>query len=83
MMVGHVSPEAGVGGPLALVKDGDRILIDAPRGLLALEISSSELQKRKARQPKQSLSGVLEKYAAQVGSAYWGAVTHSGPAGKR
>ena len=79
MMVGYVSPEAGVGGPLGLVKDGDRIVIDAPRGLLALEVSTSELRKRKARQPKQYLSGVLEKYAAQVGSAFHGAVTHSGP----
>jgi dihydroxy-acid dehydratase len=77
--VGYVSPEAGVGGPLGLVRDGDRIVIDATRGLLSLEVSSSELRRRKARQPKQSLSGVLEKYAAQVGSAFRGAVTHSGP----
>ena len=79
MMVGYVSPEAVVGGPLGLVKDGDRIVIDATKGLLSLEVPSSELRKRKSRQPKQSLSGVLEKYAAQVGSAFRGAVTHSGP----
>lgn len=79
MMVGYVSPEAGTGGPLALVRNGDRIVIDASRGLLALEVSSSELRKRKARRPGQNLSGVLEKYAAQVGSAFRGAVTHSGP----
>ncbi len=79
MMVGYVSPEAGVGGPLGLVMNGDRIVIDAKKGLLSLEVSFSELRKRKARQPRQSLSGVLEKYAAQVGSAFRGAVTHSGP----
>jgi dihydroxy-acid dehydratase len=79
MMVGYVSPEAAVGGMLGLVNDGDRIVIDAARGLLALDVSASELRKRKARQPRQSLSGVLEKYAAQVGSAFRGAVTHSGP----
>jgi dihydroxy-acid dehydratase len=79
MMVGYVSPEAGVGGPLALVKDGDRIVIDAVKGLLSVELSPAELKKRSFKKPKQSLSGVLEKYAAQVGSAFRGAVTHSGP----
>jgi dihydroxy-acid dehydratase len=79
MMVGYVSPEAGVGGPLALVRNGDRIVIDAGRGILSLLVPSSELKKRKPQIPKQSLSGVLEKYAAQVGSAFRGAVTHSGP----
>ena len=79
MMVGYVSPEAGVGGPLGLVKDGDRIIIDATKGLLSLDVSSSVLRKRSFKKPKQSLSGVLEKYAAQVGSAFNGAVTHSGP----
>jgi dihydroxy-acid dehydratase len=80
MMVGYVSPEAGVGGPLGLVKNGDRIEIDAVKGTLHLLVSRSELKERKARMPKQNLSGVLEKYAAQVGSAFRGAVTHSGPA---
>ena len=82
MMVGYVSPEAGSGGPLGLVRNGDRVVIDATKGLLSLDVTGSELKKRKARAPKQSLSGVLEKYAAQVGSAFRGAVTHSGP-GKR
>ena len=83
MMVGYVSPEAGVGGPLALVKNGDRILIDATRGVLELLVSVNELKKRKVKAPRQNLSGALEKYAAQVGSAFRGAVTHSGPnAGK-
>ena len=79
MMVGYVSPEAGVGGPLALVKEGDRIVIDAAKGLLSLDVPPGELKKRSAKKPKQSLSGVLEKYAAHVGSAFRGAVTHSGP----
>jgi len=79
MMVGYLSPEAATGGPLALVKDGDRILIDAAKGVLSLFVSVNELKKRKAKIPKQNLSGVLEKYAAQVGSAFRGAVTHSGP----
>jgi dihydroxy-acid dehydratase len=83
MMVGYVSPEAAVGGPLALVRNGDTIRIDAARGLLSLEISNAEmLKRRKTWQPprRAKLSGVLEKYAAQVGSAHLGAVTHSGPA---
>jgi dihydroxy-acid dehydratase len=79
MMVGYVSPEAGSGGPLGLVKNGDRIVIDAVRGLLSVDLSPREMKKRSFNKPTQSLSGVLEKYAAQVGSAYFGAVTHSGP----
>jgi dihydroxy-acid dehydratase len=78
MMVGYLSPEAAAGGPLALVRNGDRIVIDAAKGLLSLEVTASELRKRTSRKPKQNLSGVLEKYAAQVGSAFRGAVTHSG-----
>jgi dihydroxy-acid dehydratase len=79
MMVGYVSPEAAAGGALALVKNGDRIRIDAERGVLQLDLSAGELKARKAKEPKRvRLSGVLEKYAAQVGSAYRGAVTHSG-----
>jgi len=78
MMVGYVSPEAGVGGPLALVKDGDRIVIDAVKGELNLVLSSKELNTRTLKAPKRRLSGALEKYAAQVGSAFRGAVTHRG-----
>jgi dihydroxy-acid dehydratase len=74
MMVGYVSPEAGVGGPLGRVRNGDRIEIDAVKGVLNV----SGLKTAKAKMPKQDLSGVLEKYAAQVGSAFRGAVTHSG-----
>jgi dihydroxy-acid dehydratase len=79
MMVGHVSPEAAAGGPLGLVRNGDRIRIDAAAGTLDLLVGRSEFKKRTAKFPKRPvLSGVLEKYAAQVGSAHLGAVTHSG-----
>ena len=77
MMIGYVSPEAAAGGPLALVKNGDRIRIDAAAGTLTLDISRSEMKQRTAKAPKRApVSGVLEKYAALVGSAYGGAVTH-------
>ncbi len=79
MMVGYLSPEAGAGGPLGLVRNGDRIVIDAVAGTLNLLLSSKDLKSRKARMQRRNLSGVLEKYAAQVGSAFRGAVTHSGP----
>jgi dihydroxy-acid dehydratase len=82
MMVGHVSPEAGAGGPLALVRNGDGIAIDAVSGRLTLKISEAEILKRKKTwksPPRSPPSGVLQKYAALVGSAHLGAVTHSGP----
>ncbi len=81
MMIGYVSPEAGVGGPLALVKDGDTIVIDGKGGKLTLNVSDAELAKRRKawKLPKRErLSGALEKYAALVGPANLGAVTHSG-----
>jgi dihydroxy-acid dehydratase len=82
-MIGYASPEAAAGGALALVRDGDVIRIDAARGTLDLVLSRTELQKRKARAPKRApVSGVLEKYAALVGSAHLGAVTHGGPNSK-
>jgi dihydroxy-acid dehydratase len=79
MMIGYVSPEAATGGPLALVKNGDVIAIDAAAGRINLKISAAELQKRrKAWKPKRAAHnhGVLEKYAKLVGSAHLGAVTH-------
>ncbi|MBV9189681.1 MAG: dihydroxy-acid dehydratase, partial [Betaproteobacteria bacterium] len=82
MMVGYLSPEAAAGGPIALVKTGDRIRIDAERATLTLDVSKAELKRRAAKAPKRDVSGVLEKYAAQVGSAYRGAVTH-GAASRR
>jgi dihydroxy-acid dehydratase len=82
MMVGYVSPEAAAGGALALVRNGDRIRIDAENGVLELKVARREIARRKARPPRRAaLSGVLEKYAALVGSAYRGATTHRG--GKR
>jgi len=76
MMIGHVSPEAAAGGPIALVRNGDCIRIDAKAGTLSLQVPVSELRKRKARQPKRApVTGVLAKYAEQVGSAHLGAVT--------
>ena len=73
MMIGHVSPEAAAGGPLALLKDGDPVRIDAVRGVLETKAS---LKGRKPRPPKREVTGVLEKYAALVGPANFGAVTH-------
>jgi dihydroxy-acid dehydratase len=84
MMVGYICPEAADGGAIALVRDGDRITIDARRGKAALHVSKAELAARRRawRVPRRAaLSGVLEKYAHLVGPANRGAVTHSG--GKR
>jgi len=75
MMVGYVSPEAAVGGPLSFVRNGDRIVIDAVKGLLSVRLSSRKTKPFKAKNP----SGALEKYANLVGSAFHGAVTHGGP----
>lgn len=79
--IGHVTPEAQVGGPIALVRDGDRIRIDAAAGTVDLLVSDQELQKRKAEwvPPVNNYqSGALWKYAQAVGSADKGAVTHPG-----
>jgi len=76
MMVGYVSPEAAAGGPIARVRSGDRIRIDAARGRLDLLVSAAELKARKPKIPRRKVSGALEKYAALVGSAFRGAVTH-------
>jgi dihydroxy-acid dehydratase len=77
-VVGHISPEAYVGGPLALVKNGDLIIIDAVKRTLSVKVSATELKKRRAawKQPKPRYrSGVLAKFAHQVCSASDGAVT--------
>jgi dihydroxy-acid dehydratase len=80
MVVGHVSPEAAVGGPIALVEEGDSITIDAAQGLLQLNVSQAELARRheawRSPTPKYT-AGVLAKYAALVSSASVGAVTDS------
>ena len=78
MVVGHVSPEAAVGGPIGLVHEGDIITIDAPARLLQLEVDDAEMARRrsgwKAPGPRY-LRGVLAKYAKLVSSASRGAVT--------
>jgi dihydroxy-acid dehydratase len=79
--VGHVGPEAALGGPIALVRDGDIIVLDAEKGMLNVEVSDAELAKRKAAwKPRETdyASGTLWKYAQQVGPAEKGAVTHPG-----
>jgi dihydroxy-acid dehydratase len=78
LVVGHVAPEAAVGGAIALVEEGDRITIDAEKLLLRLELDEATLERRRAawRPPAPRYTrGVLAKYAAQVGSASRGAVT--------
>jgi dihydroxy-acid dehydratase len=81
--VGHVGPEAAVGGPIALIRDGDIIEIDADDGKLNVKLSDAELaERRKSWKPRDERfgSGVLWKYAQQVGPAVNGAVTHPGGA---
>jgi dihydroxy-acid dehydratase len=82
LMVGHVGPEAAAGGPIALLKDGDIVTIDASnpeKGELSVKLSKKELADRKAKwKPRKPLytTGVLAKYAKLVGPAKDGAVTH-------
>lgn len=78
MVVGHVAPEAYVGGTIALVEEGDSITIDAHRQLIQLNVSDKEIANRRARwaaPPPRYCRGVLAKYARLVGSASQGAVT--------
>jgi len=78
LVVGHVAPEAAVGGPIALVKEGDTITIDAERRLLELNVGESEMARRLGAwspPPPRYTAGVLFKYARQVSSASLGAVT--------
>ena len=78
LVVGHVAPEAAVGGPIGLLVEGDAVTIDAERNLLAVEIDDAELARRRAAwtapEPRYRV-GVLAKYAKLVGSAAEGAVT--------
>ena len=79
--VGHVSPEAAIGGPIALIVDGDKITIDAKTGNITLHVASEILQARKAQwqtKKTQYNSGAIWKYAQTVGSAKNGATTHQG-----
>jgi dihydroxy-acid dehydratase len=85
--VGHVGPEAAHGGPIALLRDGDMITIDALKGELSVALSDAELAARKAewKGPKETIyaTGALWKYARLVGSARLGAVTHPGASEER
>jgi len=79
--IGHVGPEAAVGGPIGLLRDGDIIEIDAVKGTLDVMLSAEELEKRRKEwKPRDSnfKSGYLWKYAQQVGPAVNGAITHPG-----
>jgi dihydroxy-acid dehydratase len=79
--IGHVGPEAAEGGPIALVKDGDRIRIDAEAGTIDLDVPADVLAERRAAwAPRMHdyQSGALWRYAQNVGPAYKGAVTHPG-----
>jgi dihydroxy-acid dehydratase len=79
--IGHIGPEAAVGGPIGLLKNGDIIAIDATKGRLDVELSDKELKARlKTWKPRKNgyTSGALWKYAQLVGPAYDGAVTHPG-----
>jgi dihydroxy-acid dehydratase len=81
--VGHVGPEAAAGGPIALLRNGDRITIDAAAGTIDVALSEAELSARRAAwQPRATAyqSGALWRYAQTVGPAQFGAVTHPGGA---
>ncbi|ABQ34816.1 dihydroxy-acid dehydratase [Bradyrhizobium sp. BTAi1] len=83
MCIGYVSPEAFVGGPLALLRDGDPIRIDAKARTLDVLLDDAELAARRAawsQRPPRHRAGALAKYAKLVGQAPLGAVTHEGPA---
>jgi dihydroxy-acid dehydratase len=85
--VGHVGPEAAHGGPIALLKDGDMITIDAIKGEISVALSDAELAARKSAWPgpreTEYASGALWKYAQLVGGARKGAVTHPGATAER
>jgi dihydroxy-acid dehydratase len=79
IMVGHTSPEAATGGPLALLQDGDIVQIDVDRQALDMLVSPEEMAMRKAawkpREPLTKTRGILAKYGRQVSSAHYGALT--------
>ena len=82
LVVGHVAPEAAVGGTIALVQEGDSITVDADRLLIQLNVDDAELSRRRAAWkplPARYTTGVLGKYARQVSSSSLGAVTDQPP----
>ncbi len=79
--IGHVGPEAAVGGPIGLLEDGDMITLDAEAGTMEVELSEAELEeRRKSWKPRSHdhQSGAIWRYAQTVGPAYLGALTHPG-----
>ena len=81
--IGHVGPEAALGGPIALLRNGDRIVIDAEKGTIDVVLSEAELAARRAAWRPRGTdynSGAIWKYAQLVGPAHLGAVTHPGAA---
>ena len=81
--IGHVGPEAAVGGPIALVRNGDRIVIDATTGTIDVDLPEGEMERRRAEWKPRGTdynAGALWKYAQLVGPAHLGAVTHPGAA---
>src|ERR1700728_1204917 len=84
--VGHIGPEAAVGGPIALIRDGDIIRLDGEKGTLNVDVTPEEFRRRaKDWKPRESEfgSGYLWKYTQQVGPAREGAVTHPGAAAEK
>ncbi|HEY0919270.1 dihydroxy-acid dehydratase [Devosia sp.] len=84
--IGHVGPEAAVGGPIALVQDGDIITIDAVEGTISVNVSDAEFEKRRAGwSPREGQfgSGAIWKYAQLVGPARYGALTNPGAKGEK
>jgi dihydroxy-acid dehydratase len=81
MCIGYACPEAVTGGPIGLLRDGDVVRIDAAARTISVALSDAELAARRAAwrpRDRGRVGGVLEKYAATVGPANLGAVTHSG-----
>ena len=81
--IGHIGPEAALCGPIALIEDGDEIIIDAATGVIDLNVAAEVLEeRRKSWKPRQTdyQSGAIWRYAQNVGPAYKGAVTHPGGA---
>jgi dihydroxy-acid dehydratase len=77
-MIGHIAPEAALGGPIGLIEDGDEIVIDVDRRTLDLDVPDQTLVERRARwtpPPPHYVGGVMAKYAALVSTASEGAVT--------
>ena len=81
LCIGHVGPEAAVGGPIGLLCNGDKIMINAEKGSLDVDLSAQELERRRAQfraHTHEFGSGALWRYAQTVGEARYGAVTHPG-----